>query len=182
MLSFAATQLALRMFCVARIYGVAFAAAVPVRAVWGNVLNFLATVAALHQFVTTALSRTRLQWRKTEHAFPGEYSAHLARSQRVNQEILYQKMSIRAGLPFGMPPHREVNPLAARCLPAANLRRWNVLPYSVAKGQSHVLTVDLPSPPVTRELAGLSRLALRFRLVRPLDLDSLARLYLPPAP
>src|SRR5262245_20682523 len=51
MLSFSLVQLTLRAQCAARIYGVKFAAAVPLRAVWGNVLNCCATLAALYQFL-----------------------------------------------------------------------------------------------------------------------------------
>lgn len=63
-------QIALRMKCAARIYGPRFAAGVPVRAVWGNVLNCLATMLALQQFVTAHVKSTGMHWRKTEHAFP----------------------------------------------------------------------------------------------------------------
>lgn len=54
------------------------------------------------------------------------------------------------------------------------------MPYRVAVGQLHVLTPDLPSEEMTRELAGLSGLEIRFRLVRPGEFDALAREYLPP--
>jgi hypothetical protein len=49
----------------------------------------------------------------------------------------------------------------------------------VAVGQLHVLTPDLPSEEMTRELAGLSDLEIRFRLVRPSEFEALAREYLP---
>jgi hypothetical protein len=59
-----------RMACVARIYGVALAAGVPIRAVYANILNSAATIEALRRFAWARLRGHPLRWLKTEHAYP----------------------------------------------------------------------------------------------------------------
>jgi hypothetical protein len=69
------------MTCCARIYGVMFSLFVPVRAVYANALNSVATVRALRDYaVARALGRP-LKWLKTEHAYPtrGTLLAHRRR-------------------------------------------------------------------------------------------------------
>ncbi|HWC95883.1 MAG TPA: glycosyl transferase family protein [Candidatus Sulfopaludibacter sp.] len=63
-------QMGCRAAASGRVYGWRFATGVPLRMVWGNVVNCLATVAALRQFAGAALWRERLAWRKTEHDYP----------------------------------------------------------------------------------------------------------------
>ena len=73
--------------------------------------------------------------------------------------------------------------LATRALPAAVALRWKVMPYRVDAGQLHIVTADVPSEAMIRELNRLSELELRFHLVRPNEFENLAREYLPaPAP
>jgi adsorption protein B len=209
-----AAQITIRMKCCARIYGPAMAALVPLRIVWANQLNGLATAAALHQFIKARLRRKALAWRKTEHMYPalgteqegrpklgevlvrmrrlsreqvaealralprglrlGEYLVDL---QKLSEEDLYEALSAHAGIPVGRPSGREVNRLATRALPAEAARRWKVLPYRIAMGQLHLLTADVPTEEMTRELATLSGLEIRFRLVRPRDFEDLAKPY-----
>jgi adsorption protein B len=54
----------------ARIYGWRFAAAVPVRMFWGNLVNFAATTAALWDFWDAYARGERMVWRKTDHVYP----------------------------------------------------------------------------------------------------------------
>ena len=54
----------------ARIYGWRFAAAVPVRMFWGNLVNFAATATALWEFSKARASGRVLAWRKTDHVYP----------------------------------------------------------------------------------------------------------------
>ncbi|HWB85125.1 MAG TPA: glycosyl transferase family protein [Bryobacteraceae bacterium] len=63
-------QMGVRAQCAARVYGWRFAAAVPVRVLWGNLINCSATVAALWQFASARLQRRAVTWRKTEHVYP----------------------------------------------------------------------------------------------------------------
>ena len=80
--------------------------------------------------------------------------------------------------PVGQPADRDVNRLATRAFPRKSVRRWRVLPYRVAMGQLHVLTTEVPSEEMSRHLASLSGLAIRFRLVRPHDFNRMAAEYL----
>ena len=63
-------QAGLRMHASAKIYGKRFAAAVPARMLWGNLINFTATVVAVRQFAEARVRGCGLAWRKTDHAFP----------------------------------------------------------------------------------------------------------------
>ena len=72
----------------------------------------------------------------------------------------------------------ELNRGATRVLPAGAARRWKVLPYRVSMGQLHLLTADVPTEEMTVELAKLSGLEIRFRLVLPREYEELAEQYL----
>ncbi len=63
-------HLTVRGVCVARVYGVGFALGVPLRAVYGNWLNMVATLNALCTFVRAEIRRQPLVWVKTDHAYP----------------------------------------------------------------------------------------------------------------
>ena len=67
---FAMVQVAVRAWCSALIYGWRFAAAAPVRVAWGNLVNFVATVAAIWQFAAARVQRSAMAWRKTDHVYP----------------------------------------------------------------------------------------------------------------
>ncbi len=69
-LSMTVVQMAARIRASARIYGWRFASGTPIRMLWANVVNFAATVAALHQFIGSRMQRRRMEWRKTDHAYP----------------------------------------------------------------------------------------------------------------
>jgi adsorption protein B len=63
-------QTAVRARSGARIYGWRFAAAVPIRMFWGNVVNFAATATALWEFWDAHTRGQGLAWRKTDHVYP----------------------------------------------------------------------------------------------------------------
>lgn len=63
-------RLALRMACVARIYGVAFALGVPLRSFYGNLINCAASVRAVYSYMHAKRNRRHLAWLKTDHAYP----------------------------------------------------------------------------------------------------------------
>src|SRR5262249_8632680 len=105
----------------------------------------------------------------------------LVRSRRVSEERLYEALSAQAGIPLGAPDSSELRRAATRALPINAARRWKVMPYRVAVGQLHVLTPEVPSEEMTKELASLSDLELRFRLVRPGEFEALTEQYLPHA-
>lgn len=209
-------QVAIRARACHRIYGFRFAAGVPLRLLWSNLLNLLATAEAVRQFFGARLFRRPLAWSKTEHAYPvhhqpapgrvpigeilirlgcvsaesleqaapgkpaslrlGEYLVFL---RLINEESLYRALSVQTGIPLGAPERGEVNRLVTRTLPVEAVRRWNVLPYRVHLGQLHLITPEPPTLEATEELAALSTLELRFRLVRPAEFQRLSREYLP---
>lgn len=202
-------QLAVRARCSARVYGWRFAGGAPFRMVWGNVVNFCATVSAIRQFVGAHWRHRSMAWRKTEHVYPrprlGEVlvrlraltrdeveravprlpagmrlGEYLVQIQVISEETLYQALSVQSDIPTGFLRGGDVDRLATRILPVRTSRRWSVLPYRVVSGVLHVATADVPSAKLTRELSGFSSLEIRYRLVRPRELAELTREYLPP--
>ncbi len=79
-------RLLIRMAYSSRLYGPMFALGVPLRMVWGNAINLLATFRALHQFARAKLRGEPLRWVKTAHAYPSR--AALMVHKRLLGEIL----------------------------------------------------------------------------------------------
>jgi adsorption protein B len=211
----AALQMGIRAHCCARVYGWRRAALVPLRMLWSNLVNGLATLSALGQFAKARARRRSLAWRKTDHVYPthrgprhgrprlGEVlvrmqrisaeeveeavrsaprglrlGEHLVLSRKLSEDDLYRALSAHAGIPLGRPPVHELNRSATRVLPVDAARRWKVLPYRVSMGQLHLLTADVPTEAMTVELAELSGLEIRFRLVPPREFEELSERYL----
>ncbi len=63
-------QAGVRVCAAARIYGWRFAAAVPIRMCWGNLVNFAATATALWEFWNARNRGGELAWKKTDHIYP----------------------------------------------------------------------------------------------------------------
>jgi bacteriophage N4 adsorption protein B len=63
-------HLTVRAWCTARLYGTRAAMGVPLRAVWGNWLNFVATLRAVHQYARAKMAGVPLVWIKTDHMYP----------------------------------------------------------------------------------------------------------------
>jgi hypothetical protein len=106
----------------------------------------------------------------------GEY---LVQSAKISEERLYRALSLQTGIPLGVPPDAEVDRLTTRVLPAEAVRRWKVMPYRVEVGHLDVVTAEVPTAAMDRELAGFSGLEIRYRLVRPDEFERLAAEYLP---
>lgn len=79
-------QLSVRMTCCARLYGIRFALAVPLRAVCGNWINAVASWKAVRQYARARLKHEPLVWVKTEHAYPSRSA--LVEHKRKLGEIL----------------------------------------------------------------------------------------------
>jgi bacteriophage N4 adsorption protein B len=103
---------------------------------------------------------------------------HLLELRKLTEEHVYEALSSQTGMPLGL-PHGAPSLAAARSLPAEAARRWRVLPYRVSVGQLLVLTSEVPSQGLERELKTVSGLDIRFQLVRQSDFDALSRRYLP---
>jgi bacteriophage N4 adsorption protein B len=208
-------QVAFRASSTKRFYGWKMAALTPIRFLWANQLNAIATVAALGQFLEARARRNALAWSKTDHIYPAQGQArpgrrrlgevlvqmrrlspeevesalheaprglrlgeYLVHTRKLTEQQLYEALSAHAGIPLGRPPQREFSVHAARALPVDVARRWRVLPYRVEMGHLHVLTTDVPTEAMARNLGVFSGLEIRFRLVRPHDFDELAAMYL----
>ena len=81
-------RLLFRMGCVRRVYGGAMAAMVPVRVVWSNWINGLATIRAIGQYMSARFHGHALSWTKTAHEFPSRATL-LGQALRLG-EILVQ--------------------------------------------------------------------------------------------
>jgi hypothetical protein len=75
-----------RVSCCTRIYGFRFALAVPLRAVYGNWINTLATWKAVRSYIQARILHEPLVWVKTEHAYPSRSA--LVEHKRKLGEIL----------------------------------------------------------------------------------------------
>lgn len=201
-------QMGARAVCSARIYGWRFAAGVPLRVLWANVVNAVATVGAISQFATACCRNSRLMWRKTDHVYPVDAAArigqerfgqflvrlglvspseiddaltsqprgtplgeYLVQLQKLSEEHLYFALSLHAGLELGVPEPDQWTLGATRKLPIASILRWKVVPYRIDLGQLHLLTPNLPTQEMTRDLARYCSLGLRFRLIEPAEFD-----------
>jgi bacteriophage N4 adsorption protein B len=85
-LSIQCIRLAVRMACVARVYGVLFSLGVPLRAVYANALNAIATFNAVGRYAIARAQKRPLKWLKTDHAYPNR--AALLSHKRKLGEIL----------------------------------------------------------------------------------------------
>jgi adsorption protein B len=79
-------RMAFKIGCTRRIYGTAFAMWAPLRALWANWINGVATLSAIHRFSAAWLRHEPLVWLKTEHRYPSKSA--LIEHKRPLGEIL----------------------------------------------------------------------------------------------
>lgn len=99
------SRLSLRASCVARTYGLPFAAGVPIRAVYANLVNCCASLAAIWQYVKSRIQQRKLIWQKTDHVYPSALRLPLERRDLF--EVLVecgclsfeQAVALRNGMP-----------------------------------------------------------------------------------
>jgi adsorption protein B len=77
---------AIRICCSARIYGWRFASLVPLRIVFGNLMNCAVTARALWTYTGARIHHRPLRWAKTEHAWPSR--ATLLNERRRFRDVL----------------------------------------------------------------------------------------------
>jgi len=92
-LGIAVVQTSARAQSAASIYGWRFAALVPVRVLWGNLVNFAATATALREFFDSRWSGTSLAWRKTEHVYPTSTPALATGAAAYRKLALNQRLA-----------------------------------------------------------------------------------------
>jgi len=109
----------------------------------------------------------------------GEYLVKLG---SLNEEQLYEALSLQQNLPAGRPEEDAISPEATRTIPAEMARRWKVLPFNVVAGQLYVASPEVPTEQMVQELKEFCPLEMRFHLVPPQAFRQLMEEYLPPLP
>lgn len=90
-------QMGLRGVLSGRIYGWRFAAATPLRMLWGNLVNYVATCMAVREFAAARRRGQSPAWRKTQHAYPAHRAAEPGRP-RVGEVLAQLRVLDRDGL------------------------------------------------------------------------------------
>jgi adsorption protein B len=195
-------QMAVRMACSARVYGWKFALATPIRMIWANGINGLATLMAVRNFCSAKIQGKPLRWIKTDHAYPTRPLAKfLVESGYVKPEVLarkpsemplvryvlstgdidqgdlYAAISEEQNLPIGRPD--EISVPVTRSFPSDVARRWSVLPFKLVAGSLHVAGSEPPTEEMHIELSAFSSMEIRFQLITPTEFEELAEEYLP---
>jgi len=86
-LALAVLRMIVRMGCASRVYGIAFALAVPFRAVYANALNSAAAVRAVYGYSLARMRRRSVPWLKTEHSYPSR-AALLPQKRRLGEILV----------------------------------------------------------------------------------------------
>ena len=86
-LGFQVVQTGVRMGCSARVYGMKFALAVPLRSVCGNWINTIATWKAVRSYARARIRHEPLVWVKTEHAYPSR-SALIEHKRKLGEILI----------------------------------------------------------------------------------------------
>ena len=204
-------HLGARAACVARIYGWRFAAGTPLRLLYGNWLNSVATARAIWAFAGALWRKRPLVWVKTEHAYPArtallaqkrsfeeillgsgylsaaelleakasmpagaDLAEHLVEGGWLEEEQLYEALSLRHGLPVQRIEPRQVRREVARSLPVRFAQEWKVLPVKVERGSLHLASPDPPTDELHDALRRFTRLEVRIQLVTPTNFRRLA--------
>jgi hypothetical protein len=127
-----------------RAYGWRLAALVPVRALWANQANGLATAAALLQFFKARLRRRDLAWRKTDHVYPAHRRAanHAPRTppRRASRAIAqtFRRGAVPCLKRSRGHSRRTPCPRGHRVATRAAARRWKILPYRIAMSPARI--------------------------------------------
>lgn len=95
-------HLGVRAWCSARVYGWRFAALVPVRAIYGNYINFRATMGAIRRYFWSRWFGTKLVWLKTDHTYPGLSGAPPAVARRLGEILVAKSLVTLAQLEWAL--------------------------------------------------------------------------------
>ena len=92
---------------------------------------------------------------------------HLLRTNELNEQALYEALSVQQGLPL-TPLHADkIASRTARLLPAAVARQWRVLPFRISDAGLHLAGPELPTAAMTQALRAHTTLELHFHLLTP---------------
>jgi adsorption protein B len=154
-------RMVIRVAATRRFYGWRFALGAPLRAVWGNLVNFAATVQAFTLFPSP-------RWLKTDHSYPtngalrphkrrlGEVLAalrlappeileraletrrpgerlgeYLVRTGVLSETDVYRALGEQQSLPFELVSAQALDPQALERLPKGLAARWQVIPLRI---------------------------------------------------
>jgi bacteriophage N4 adsorption protein B len=99
---------------------------------------------------------------------------YLIRTGRLDEESVYEALSLQQGLPLSSPDPREIPRRVAHAIPEQLARQWKVLPFRVAEGNLDLASPDLPSVELAAALRSFTALEIRFHLVTPRNFATLA--------
>jgi len=162
-------QAAIRMYSSSVVYGWRFAALVPIRIPWANVINCCAALKAIGHYVSARVRGVPLRWLKTEHAYPNR--AALVTERRRLGDILVDSGYVTAA---DLESALALQPVACRIGEhLIQLGKLTEEQLYAALGLQHFLPYGKPhagfiSPEVTRAIpADLARRlrVLPFRVV-----------------
>ena len=80
-------HLTIRAIASASVYGWKFALGVPLRTLWGNLINCLATLCAYRDYMAAKVHGRPLVWVKTEHSFPNR-AALMVHKRRLGEVLV----------------------------------------------------------------------------------------------
>jgi adsorption protein B len=98
---------------------------------------------------------------------------HLVKLGKLEEEELYEALSLQQSLPVGRVEPKTVSRQVARALPRHVVRDWRVVPYRIAAGSMFLASTEIPTDELNRTLRGFTRLATRFQLVTPRNFEEL---------
>jgi adsorption protein B len=102
-----------RAYCVWRLYDARQALLSVPRAVWGNLINFLATVRAIRRYLHALRTGEKITWDKTQHQFPSEEALRGTR-RRLGELLLERRWVTVEQLKQALSQQREAHrPLGA---------------------------------------------------------------------
>lgn len=186
-----AERAAVRMACSSRIYGWRFALGAPVRMVWGNGINAVASLCAVWQFLRARWTGQPLRWLKTEHSYPSLESLRpqmalvaaaaasapgprLTASGRVAGHGGGRRGRMRGQtVAGGAGRELNANPRVTRALPQALADELGLVPVLVRGGVLVVAGVQEPDAEQMARLRRYTSLAVSFQRVEAKTLETL---------
>ena len=97
----------------------------------------------------------------------------LVRTGQVDEEAVYEALSLQQGLPLSSIDPNEIPLRIARAIPQHAARQWRVLPFRVAEGSLFLAGPDLPTTEMNVALRSFTALQIRFHLVTPKRFEKL---------
>ncbi|MBI3681330.1 MAG: glycosyl transferase family protein [Acidobacteria bacterium] len=168
-------HLAVRAWCVSFVYGWRFATGVPLRALYANYINCLATLAALARYALARFSGRPLPWLKTDHCYP--VPATLSERPKLGEILVaagrIPPEQLQSHIPFSRIDSQRVRRNLARALPAHVVAQWRVLPFQATGGFLFLASPELPGERFSELLAAYTKLTVRILLVTESNFNAL---------